>query len=57
MEEQNIALSLGLVNGVLQYLGSRPYAEVAQLIQAIQAQAIPQLPKQETEPDAAGGTD
>lgn len=57
MEEQNIALSLGLVNGVLQYLGSRPYAEVAQLVQAIQAQAIPQLPKQETEPDSAGGTD
>lgn len=54
MSEQNISLSLGLVNGVLQYLGTRPYQEVAQLIQAIQAQAIPQLPKEE---EATGGTD
>ena len=39
-----ITLTLGLVNGILQYLGSRPYAEVFPLIQAIQEQATPQVP-------------
>jgi hypothetical protein len=29
---------------VLQYLGTRPYAEVFPLVQEIQAQAIPQIP-------------
>lgn len=44
MNEQNITLSLGLVNGILNYLGTRPYGEVFQIVQAIQEQAIPQLP-------------
>ena len=44
MNDQKIELSLGLNNGVLQYLASRPYQESAQLIQAIQEQAIPQMP-------------
>ena len=44
MNDQKIELTLNLVNGVLQYLASRPYAEVAPLIQAIQEQAIPQMP-------------
>ncbi len=60
MNEQNISLSLGLVNGILQYLGTRPYAEVTNLIQAIQEQAIPQVqvPKEAMpEEVAAGGTD
>jgi hypothetical protein len=57
MNEQNITLSLDLVNGILQYLGTRPYAESFQLVQAIQAAAIPQLPKAESEDVAAGGTD
>jgi hypothetical protein len=59
MNEQNITLSLGLVNGVLQYLGTRPYGEVLQLVQAIQEQAIPQIPMPEAKPEeaAAGGTD
>jgi hypothetical protein len=39
-----ITLTLGLVNGILQYLGTRPYAEVFPLIQAIQEQATPQVP-------------
>ena len=39
-----ISLTLGLVNGILQYLGTRPYAEVFPLVQEIQAQAIPQIP-------------
>ena len=36
---QDIKLPIDLVNGVLSYLASRPYAEVAQLIAAIQAAA------------------
>lgn len=44
MNDQKIELTLNLVNGVLQYLASRPYQESAELIQAIQAQAIPQVP-------------
>lgn len=39
-----ITLTLGLVNGILQYLGTRPYGEVFQIVQEIQAQAIPQVP-------------
>jgi hypothetical protein len=60
MNEQNISLSLGLVNGILQYLGTRPYAEVTNLIQAIQEQAIPQVqvPKEAMPEEAAvGGAD
>lgn len=49
MNEQNITLSLNLVNGVLQYLSSRPYAEVFQLVAEMQRQAAPQL-QQEPEP-------
>ena len=37
-----LKLSTNLVNGVLQYLGSRPFVEVAQLIHAIQQQAVAQ---------------
>jgi hypothetical protein len=44
MNDQKIELTLNLVNGVLQYLASRPYGEVAALVQEIQAQAIPQVP-------------
>lgn len=59
MNEQSINLSLNLVNGVLQYLGTRPYGEVFQLVQAIQEQAIPQIKVPEvTEPaEVVGGTD
>ncbi len=39
-----ITLTLGLVNGILQYLGTRPYAEVFPLIAEIQSQATPQVP-------------
>ena len=56
MNEQNITLSLGLVNGVLNYLGTRPYGEVFQLVQAIQEQAIPQLPVPEVKPEPAPET-
>lgn len=44
MNDTKITLSLNLINGVLQYLGTRPYQEVFPLVQEIQAQAIPQIP-------------
>jgi hypothetical protein len=50
MNDQKIELNLSLVNGILQYLGTRPYGEVFQLVQAIQAQAAPQVtPVEEAE--------
>jgi hypothetical protein len=39
-----INLTLGLVNAILQYLGTRPYAEVFPLVAEIQSQATPQVP-------------
>jgi hypothetical protein len=44
-----INLTLGLVNGILQYLGTRPYQEVFQIVQAIQEQAGPQVPVPQAE--------
>lgn len=43
MNDQKIELSLPLINGILQYLGSRPYGEVFQLVNAIHEQATPQI--------------
>jgi hypothetical protein len=43
MQDQDITLKLSLLNGLLNYLGTRPYGEVAQIIQAIQEQAAPQV--------------
>lgn len=56
MNEQNINLSLNLVNGVMQYLGTRPYAEVFQLMHAIQAEAAPQVQKSDQAPDQPPGS-
>jgi hypothetical protein len=50
-DKTEIKLTLGLVNAVLQYLGTRPYAEVFPLIAEIQSQATPQVPV----PDVAQG--
>ena len=36
---EKITLSTQLVNGILQYLGTRPYGEVFQIIEAIQKEA------------------
>ena len=36
-------LSTDLINGILQYLGNRPYVEVAHLIIGIQTEAAPQI--------------
>ena len=57
MNEQNINLTVPLLNGVLQYLGTRPYGEVFQLVQAIQEQAAPQVTAAEPPVEAAVGTD
>jgi hypothetical protein len=57
MSDQTITLTLPLLNGVMQYLGTRPYSEVFQLVQAIQEQAAPQVKAAEPEVESAGGTD
>ena len=59
MNDKKIELSLSLVNAVLQYLGTRPYGEVFQIVQEIQLQAIPQVPTPDpaAEPQAAGLSD
>lgn len=44
MNDTKIELTLGLINGILQYLGTRPFQEVHQVIAAIQEQATPQVP-------------
>ena len=49
MNDKKIELTLGLVNGILQYLGTRPYAEVFAIVQEIQSQATPQVPVPEVE--------
>ncbi len=48
-----ITLTLGLINAMLQYLGTRPYAEVFPLVQEIQAQAMPQVPVPAPQDEAA----
>ena len=49
MEDKKVQLSLNLVNAVLTYLGTRPYGEVFQMVQAIQQEAAPQVqPETET---------
>lgn len=42
-----LKLSTQLINSILQYLGTRPYAEVFQLIEAIQNEAKQQQPQPE----------
>lgn len=46
----NLELALNEINLILQALGQAPYAQVAELVEKIKAQAIPQvdaLPKEE----------
>ena len=43
MQDQEVALKLSLINGLLNYLSTRPYAEVANVIQAIHEQVAPQI--------------
>jgi hypothetical protein len=42
-----IKLSTNLVNAIMQYLGTRPYADVFQLVDAIQKEA-----KEQAQPSA-----
>ena len=44
-----LTFSTNLVNAILQYLGSRPYTEVFQIIDAIQKEAIPKEAKVNSE--------
>jgi len=53
MNDTKITLTLNLVNGILQYLGTRPYQEVFPIVQEIQAQAIPQVPIPTSQTDEA----
>jgi hypothetical protein len=46
-----LKLPVELVNAIMQYLGSRPFVEVAGLIQAVQQEAA----KQGAQPEAAPG--
>ena len=50
---EKLTLSTQLVNGILQYLGTQPYAQVAQLIQGIQQEAQAQAPQAPAEAPAA----
>ena len=42
-EKKTVALSFDLVNGILQYLATKPFQEVFQLVNAVQQQAQGQL--------------
>jgi hypothetical protein len=44
---KDITISIELANAILGYLGSRPYAEVFQLVQAMQAAAPKDAPQEE----------
>ena len=47
---ENITLPTDLVNAILQYMASRPYGEVFQLVGAIQAEAVKQTPQPDATP-------
>jgi hypothetical protein len=44
---EKMELSVDLLNALMRYLGTRPYQEVFSLVQEIQKQVTPQLPKEE----------
>lgn len=47
---QKVELSVELVNAILNYLGTKPFVEVAGLINKIQEEAGPQVPPAEEAP-------
>jgi hypothetical protein len=49
---ENFNISLQLINQVLAYLGTRPYQEVFQLVEAIQAEAKNQPKVKDGQPNA-----
>ena len=42
-----VKVSLQLVNGILNYLGTKPYGEVFQIVSAIHGEVQPQIPMPE----------
>ena len=49
---ESIQLSTQLINAILQYLGSRPFVEVANLVNGIQKEAESQIkPAEEPQPE------
>jgi hypothetical protein len=62
MTEQNVTIELKLplpaVNVIMAALGKQPFEAVADVVQAIRKQAIPQLPVPQVDemPANAGGT-
>ena len=44
---EDVKVSLQLVNGILNYLGTKPYGEVFQIVNAIHAEVQPQIPMPE----------
>ena len=57
MNEQNITIELKLplpaVNAIMAALGKMPFEQVADLVQAIREQAIPQLPVPDVKNEAS----
>lgn len=54
IEDVIVKVPVGLINGILSYLGTRPYTEVAQIITAIANVVTPQIQggqKSEVKPD------
>ena len=43
MNDQDVTVKLSLMNNIIGYLGTRPYGELFQIVQAIQEQVAPQL--------------
>lgn len=58
MEEKNVTIELKLplqaVNYIMSCLGKQPFEQVADLVQAIREQAIPQLPVPDVKPESVG---
>ena len=52
---QSVNLTVELVNAILGYLGTKPFTEVAQLINAVQTQVAPQV-QQEAPAEPAEST-
>jgi len=49
MNDKTVNLPLSLLDNLLQYLGTKPYAEVYQLVAAMQQAVTPQLQEPEVE--------
>ena len=43
MNDQKVEMNLNLIQALMNYLGSRPFVEVADLVMAIREQVTPQI--------------